>query len=96
LIAYVAEEPSPTKPVFNNMGYKKGGCAEKDFGSWKGQGDWEDGWGETYSAKRRPTLFVIDIIRFFIIHINVGYYLDISKIVNPLLPNSGNSCAIML
>ncbi|KAK2400018.1 acylamino-acid-releasing enzyme [Trifolium repens] len=61
MIAYVAEEPSPTKPVFSNMGYKKGGCSEEDFGSWKGQGDWEDDWGETYSAKRRPTLFVINI-----------------------------------
>ncbi|KAL5066857.1 hypothetical protein RYX36_017744 [Vicia faba] len=61
LIAYVAEEPSSTKPVFNNMGYVKGGCAEKDIGSWKGQGDWQEDWGETYSAKRRPTLFVINI-----------------------------------
>ncbi|KAI5397369.1 hypothetical protein KIW84_063255 [Lathyrus oleraceus] len=39
----------------------KGGCAEKDCGSWKGQGDWEEDWGETYSAKRQPTLFVINI-----------------------------------
>lgn len=75
LIAYVAEAPSPTKPVFNNMGYKKGGCAENDFGSWNGQGEWEEDWGETYAAKRQPTLFVININRFFIIHIHVRYYL---------------------
>ncbi|KEH27833.1 acylamino-acid-releasing enzyme-like protein, putative [Medicago truncatula] len=61
LIAYVAEAPSPTKPVFNNTGYKKGGCAENDFGIWKGQGEWEEDWGETYAAKRQPTLFVINI-----------------------------------
>lgn len=71
LIAYVAEEPSSTKPVFNNTDYMKGGCAEKDCGSWKGQGDWEEDWGETYSAKRQPTLFVINISRYFIIHISV-------------------------
>lgn len=71
LIAYVAEEPSSTKPVLNNTGYMKGGCAEKDYGSWKGQGDWEEDWGETYSAKRQPTLFVININRYFIIHMNV-------------------------
>ncbi|XP_027366055.1 acylamino-acid-releasing enzyme-like [Abrus precatorius] len=61
-IAYVAEEPSPAKPTFNDFGeHKKGGCADKDFGCWKGQGDWEDDWGETYSGKRRPALFVINI-----------------------------------
>lgn len=64
MIAYVAEEPSPAKPIFNNLGYKKGGCADKDLGSWKGQGDWVEDWGETYSGKRQPTLFVININRF--------------------------------
>lgn len=64
-IAYVAEEPSPAKPIFNNLGYKKdGSSADKDFGSWKGQGDWEEDWGETYAGKRQPALFAININRF--------------------------------
>lgn len=63
LIAYVAEEPVPLKPVFNDLGYKKDGSADKDCGSWKGQGDWEEDWGETYSKKRNPSLFVVNISR---------------------------------
>lgn len=69
-IAYVAEEPSPAKPTFNETGYKKGGFPDKDLSSWKGQGDWEDDWGETYAGKRKPALFVINITRFFIFHMN--------------------------
>nr|XP_019709014.1 acylamino-acid-releasing enzyme 1 isoform X1 [Elaeis guineensis] len=61
LIAYVAEEPSPLKPAFNDLGFKKEGCSEKDSGSWKAQGDWEEDWGETYSKKRKPSLFVVNI-----------------------------------
>ncbi|KAM3708097.1 hypothetical protein ACJW31_02G073000 [Castanea mollissima] len=61
LIAYVAEEPSPSKPTFNDLGYKKGGSSDKDCSSWKGQGDWEEEWGETYAGKRQPALFVINI-----------------------------------
>ncbi|XP_004498001.1 acylamino-acid-releasing enzyme isoform X2 [Cicer arietinum] len=60
-IAYVAEEPSPAKPTFNDLGYKKSGSDDKDSGSWKGQGDWEEDWGETYAGKRQPALFVINI-----------------------------------
>ncbi|XP_044497899.1 acylamino-acid-releasing enzyme-like [Mangifera indica] len=60
LIAYVAEEPSPPKPMFS-MGYQKAGSTDKDCGSWNGQGDWEEDWGETYAGKRRPSLFLIDI-----------------------------------
>ncbi|CAJ1966980.1 unnamed protein product [Sphenostylis stenocarpa] len=61
-IAYVAEEPSPAKPTFNGLGdYKIGGCADKDSGYWKSQGDWEEDWGETYAGKRQPALFVINI-----------------------------------
>ncbi|KAI3469676.1 hypothetical protein Pfo_026339 [Paulownia fortunei] len=37
------------------------GTTDKDCGSWKGQGDWEEDWGETYVGKRQPALFVIDI-----------------------------------
>ncbi|KAL5066858.1 hypothetical protein RYX36_017745 [Vicia faba] len=61
LIAYVAEEPSPSKPTFNDLGYKKSGSDDKDSKSWKGQGDWEEDWGETYAGKRQPALFVINI-----------------------------------
>uniref|UniRef100_A0A2N9IZB8 acylaminoacyl-peptidase n=1 Tax=Fagus sylvatica TaxID=28930 RepID=A0A2N9IZB8_FAGSY len=61
LIAYVAEEPSPSKPTFNDHGYKKGGSTDKDCCSWKGQGDWEEDWGETYAGKRQPALFVINL-----------------------------------
>ncbi|WJX17114.1 acylaminoacyl-peptidase [Trifolium repens] len=61
LIAYVAEEPSPAKPTFNDQGYKKSGSDDKDSSSWKGQGDWEEDWGETYAGKRQPALFVINI-----------------------------------
>ncbi|KAK6161473.1 hypothetical protein DH2020_004854 [Rehmannia glutinosa] len=60
-IAYVAEEPEPAKPTFTSFGYKKEGNTDKDCGSWKGQGDWEEDWGETYAGKRQPALFVIDI-----------------------------------
>ncbi|KAM7485259.1 hypothetical protein LguiA_001268 [Lonicera macranthoides] len=61
LIAYVAEEPAPSKPMFTGTGYKKGSSTDKDCGSWKGQGDFEEDWGETYAGKRQPALFVIDI-----------------------------------
>ncbi|PWZ52362.1 Acylamino-acid-releasing enzyme 1 [Zea mays] len=60
-IAYVAEEPPQPKPVFNDYGFKKEGLSEKECKSWKGQGDWEETWGETYSKKRIPALFVINI-----------------------------------
>ncbi|CAN0857320.1 Acylamino-acid-releasing enzyme [Linum grandiflorum] len=60
-IAYVAEEAPPTKPNFDYQGYKKGGSTEKDCGSWKGLGEWEEEWGETYAGKRRPVLFVINV-----------------------------------
>ncbi|KAH1136031.1 hypothetical protein AAZX31_10G001200 [Glycine max] len=61
-IAYVAEEPAPTKPTFNDLGgYKKAGSSEKDCGTWKGQGEWEEDWGETYAGKRQPAPFVINI-----------------------------------
>ncbi|KAL3626355.1 hypothetical protein CASFOL_029904 [Castilleja foliolosa] len=60
-IAYVAEEPEPAKPTFTGFGYKKEGSTDKDSGSWKGQGDWEENWGESYVGKRQPALFVIDI-----------------------------------
>ncbi|XP_043687516.1 acylamino-acid-releasing enzyme-like [Telopea speciosissima] len=60
-IAYVAEEPSSSKPMFDGFGYKKGGSTDKDCGSWKGQGEWDEDWGETYAGKRQPALFVINV-----------------------------------
>ncbi|KAM3326657.1 acylamino-acid-releasing enzyme isoform X1 [Capsicum chacoense] len=60
-IAYIAEEPAPSKPVFTNSGYKKGNSSDKECGSWKGQGDWEEDWGETYPGKREPAIFVINV-----------------------------------
>ncbi|KAG8091598.1 hypothetical protein GUJ93_ZPchr0012g20436 [Zizania palustris] len=61
-VAYVAEEPPQPKPEFNDSGYKKAGSSEKDCKSWKGKGDWEETWGETYSKKRIPALFVVNIL----------------------------------
>ncbi|KAJ9536989.1 hypothetical protein OSB04_029722 [Centaurea solstitialis] len=62
LIAYVAEEPPLRKPTFNDAGYKQDvASTDKDCNSWKGQGDWEEEWGEAYAGKRQPALFVINI-----------------------------------
>lgn len=63
-IAYAAEEQDLPKPTFNAFGFKKEASTDNDCGSWKGQGDWEEDWGETYSGKRQPALFVIDVNRF--------------------------------
>lgn len=67
-IAYVAEESPQPKPVFNDYGFKNEGSSEKDCKSWKGQGDWEETWGETYSKKRIPVLFVVNISRYVYSH----------------------------
>ncbi|XVF66569.1 hypothetical protein PTKIN_Ptkin10aG0047700 [Pterospermum kingtungense] len=61
LVAYVAEEPLPSKPSFDHQGYKKGSTKDKDCSSWKGQGDWEEEWGECYAGKRQPALFMINL-----------------------------------
>ncbi|TVU31058.1 hypothetical protein EJB05_22725 [Eragrostis curvula] len=61
LIAYIAEAPPQSKPAFTDSGYRKKGSSEKDCNSWKGQGDWEEDWGERYSKKGRPSLFVLNI-----------------------------------
>ncbi|KAM3249131.1 hypothetical protein P3L10_010900 [Capsicum annuum] len=61
LIAYIAEEPISAKPTFTYFGYKKGNCPDKDCNSWKGEEDWEEGWGEAYAGKRLPKPFVINI-----------------------------------
>ncbi|ONK60593.1 uncharacterized protein A4U43_C08F20250 [Asparagus officinalis] len=60
-IAYIAEEPCPSKPTFGSSVYKKEDSSSKSSVSWKGQGEWEEDWGETYTGKRKPALFVVDI-----------------------------------
>lgn len=60
-IAYIAEEPATHQPIFTSFGCKPVTSGEKEPGSWKGQGDWLEDWGETYSGKRRPALFVVNI-----------------------------------
>lgn len=62
LIAYIAEAPPEPRPAFNQSGFKKAeGSSDEDCNTWKGQGDWEEDWGERYSKKGRPSLFVLDI-----------------------------------
>jgi len=61
LIAYIAEAPPQPRPVFSDSGYRKGDSSDEDCNTWKGQGDWEEDWGERYSKKGRPSLFVLDI-----------------------------------
>uniref|UniRef100_A0A7I4ALI2 Prolyl endopeptidase n=1 Tax=Physcomitrium patens TaxID=3218 RepID=A0A7I4ALI2_PHYPA len=52
-IAYVAEEPAKPRPEF--------GQGFLGAGAWKGQGEWIEDWGETYTGMRRPIIFVADI-----------------------------------
>nr|XP_043633527.1 acylamino-acid-releasing enzyme-like [Erigeron canadensis] len=64
LFMQMDEEPAVPKPTFNDFGYKKDGgsnITDKDCSSWKGQGDWEEDWGEAYVGKRQPALFVIEV-----------------------------------
>ncbi|CAM6101899.1 unnamed protein product [Calypogeia fissa] len=64
-IAYVAEEPLPARPLFGQSLFSTGQSSksegEADAGTWKGQGDWLEDWGESYSGKRRPVLFVASL-----------------------------------
>eukprot|EP00249_Psilotum_nudum_P023449 c28878_g1_i1 orf=28-2523(+) len=63
-IAYIAEEPAPARPTFGKTCLKSEGSSNSngnDPGSWKGQGDWQDDWGEGYTGKRRPMPFICDI-----------------------------------
>ncbi|OAE21003.1 hypothetical protein AXG93_2024s1160 [Marchantia polymorpha subsp. ruderalis] len=65
-IAYVAEEPSAPLPVYGQSLFATGQSssrseAESDASSWKGQGEWMEDWGESYTGKRRPMLFVASI-----------------------------------
>ncbi|KAL0414423.1 UNVERIFIED_CONTAM: Acylamino-acid-releasing enzyme [Sesamum radiatum] len=82
VIGYVAEEPDPPKPTFTGSGYKKEGKTDKDCGSWKGQGEWEEDWGETYAGKRQPALFVIDISSGEVLAVpGVGKKLSVGQVV---------------
>ncbi|KAG0553896.1 hypothetical protein KC19_12G047600 [Ceratodon purpureus] len=62
-VAYVAEEPALSRPIFgqnaSTSGQNSNGALEA--GNWKGQGDWVEDWGESYSGKRRPVLFVANV-----------------------------------
>lgn len=71
-IAYVAEEPANTRPVYGQSVSSCAGQSSSDSlesGSWKGQGDWLEDWGESYSGKRRPVLFVVNIARYCIVQL---------------------------
>lgn len=59
-IAYVAEEPATTQPVFTSSGYRPDSSGEKEPGSWKGQGDWLEDWGKHIREKGgQHSLFLI-------------------------------------
>jgi hypothetical protein len=38
------------------------------------QGDWEETWGETYSKKRIPALFIVNISKYVYIQKNISKY----------------------
>lgn len=65
-IAYVAEEPANSRPVFGQSASSSGQSSSDSLeaGTWKGQGDWMEDWGESYSGKRRPVLFVANVGRY--------------------------------
>ncbi|KAG0579472.1 hypothetical protein M758_4G100500 [Ceratodon purpureus] len=62
-IAYVAEEPAKPKPVFgqNFVSSNQSDTEILGAGTWEGQGDWMEDWGETYTGKRRPVIFVANV-----------------------------------
>lgn len=81
-IAYVAEEPSPSKPTFTVSGYQKGCSTNKDSTSWKGQGDFREDWGEAYAGKRQPALFVINIDSGEVRHVKIiEHSLSVGQVV---------------
>lgn len=62
-VAYVAEEPAVSRPIFGQNASSSGqhSSGSLDAGNWKGQGDWMEDWGESYSGKRRPVIFVANV-----------------------------------
>ncbi|KAL0716595.1 hypothetical protein Bca4012_065917 [Brassica carinata] len=95
-VAYVAEEPSLPKPTFDHLGYyKKENSLDKDIGSWKGQGDWEDEWGEAYAGKKQPALFVLDVDSGEVEHIKgVPRSISVGQVV--WSPNSKGSTQFLV
>ncbi|CAN6923409.1 unnamed protein product [Brassica oleracea] len=97
LVAYVAEEPSRTKPTFDHLGcYKKNNSLDKmDIGSWEGQGDWEEEWGEAYAGKKQPALFVINVESGEVEHIKgVPRSISVGQVV--WSPNSKDSAQYLV
>ncbi|XP_056848052.1 acylamino-acid-releasing enzyme-like [Raphanus sativus] len=95
-VAYVAEEPSFPKPTFDHLGYyKKENSLDKDIGSWKGQGDWEEEWGEAYAGKKQPSLFVINVDSGEVKHIKgVPRSISVGQVV--WSPNSKGSAQYLV
>ncbi|GAQ80280.1 Dipeptidyl aminopeptidase [Klebsormidium nitens] len=66
-VVYIAEEPAPERPVYGRRQAAKGTedlekkAAGNDAGTWKGRGDWVEDWGEKYTGKHRPLVYVLDI-----------------------------------
>uniref|UniRef100_M4F707 acylaminoacyl-peptidase n=1 Tax=Brassica campestris TaxID=3711 RepID=M4F707_BRACM len=97
LVAYVAEEPSRTKPTFDHLGcYKKNNSLDRmDIGSWEGQGDWEEEWGEAYAGKKQPALFVINVESGEVEHIKgVPRSISVGQVV--WSPNSKDSAQYLV
>lgn len=74
-IAYVAEEPIPERPVYGRRPSASGSSSEEaqtptekkaagnDAGMWKGRSAWVEDWGEKYTGKQRPLVYVVYIAR---------------------------------
>lgn len=62
-VAYVAEEPAVSRPIFGQTASTscQNSSGALEAGNWKGQGDWVEDWGESYSGKRRPVIFVANV-----------------------------------
>lgn len=70
-IAYIAEECSHPRPLFGQDGSASTHNRKLPYddvaGTWKGQGDWLEDWGEYYTGKRRPVIFVANITRCVVV-----------------------------
>ncbi|KAJ7569387.1 hypothetical protein O6H91_01G075800 [Diphasiastrum complanatum] len=64
LIAYIAEESAVSLPTFGRQPSddpKSKSASDNELGTWKGQGEWVEDWGESYSGKRKPKILVANI-----------------------------------
>ncbi|CAN6441139.1 unnamed protein product [Victoria cruziana] len=97
-IAYVAEAPLSLRPMFNNLGIKEGPPDENDINSWKGQGDWEEQWGESYSGKGKPSLFVVDVKRGEVQAVQgIPESCSVGQVVwAPLIPDDGQQTLVFV